>query len=142
MPKMPTVDFYDIDSVDASLFKIAIIAARHKGKWVYCRHARRHRWEFPAGHREAGETIVETANRELMEETGAIKYELTPIIAYSVGDKKLGYGLLSFAEVEEFGPIPDDEVEYIEFFDDVPDEMKSYEYLEIFRSKVRAFLGE
>lgn len=36
------------------------------------------------GHREDGEDILETAKRELYEETGAITFDITPICIYSV----------------------------------------------------------
>ena len=39
---------------------------------------------MPGGHREAGEDILETAKRELQEETGAIKFEIKPICVYLV----------------------------------------------------------
>ena len=42
---------------------------------------------MPGGHREAGEDILETAKRELQEETGAIKFEIKPICVYSVTGK-------------------------------------------------------
>ena len=55
--------------------KIAVVAARYEGKWLLCRHRDRDTWELPGGHREAGETIAETAMRELREETGATEAE-------------------------------------------------------------------
>lgn len=42
---------------------------------------------MPGGHREAGENILETAKRELQEETGATKFEIKPICVYSVTGK-------------------------------------------------------
>ncbi|MFR7445451.1 MAG: NUDIX domain-containing protein [Sellimonas intestinalis] len=41
-------------------------------------------YEVPGGHREAGETIDETARRELYEETGATDFDLFPVCVYSV----------------------------------------------------------
>ena len=35
---------------------------------------------MPGGHRAAGENILETAKRELQEETGAVKFEIKPIL--------------------------------------------------------------
>ena len=66
---MLEVKFYD--SVDDSLLKFAVIVSQSNGKWVFCKHKERDAYEVPGGHREAGESILETAKRELQEETGA-----------------------------------------------------------------------
>ena len=74
---MLEVKFYD--TVDDSLLKFAVIISQSNGKWVFCKHKERDTYEVPGGHREAGENILETAKRELQEETGAVKYEIKPI---------------------------------------------------------------
>ena len=48
---MPEVRFFD--AVDDSLFLYAIIVARYRGRWVFCRHRERTTYECPGGHREA-----------------------------------------------------------------------------------------
>ena len=60
---MIEVKFYD--TVDDSLLKFAVIVANYRGKWVFCKHKERDTYECPGGHREQGETILETAKREL-----------------------------------------------------------------------------
>ena len=65
-------------------------------------------WEIAGGHIEEGETSFEAAGRELMEETGAIKFNLDCIATYSVTiDGETGWGRLYIAKVFEIGPIPD-----------------------------------
>ncbi len=109
------VKFYD--TVDDSLFKYAVIAARFGGKWVFCKHKQRSTYECPGGHREPGEAIEDTAKRELWEETGAVKFDIKPVCAYSFSD----YGMLYFAEIYEFEELPDLEIERIEMFNNLPD---------------------
>jgi len=102
---MTEVKFYE--NADDSLLKFAVIAARADGKWVFCRHRDRTTYEFPGGHREPGEAILETARRELYEETGAMAFTLEPVCVYSVTapdnfDGKETFGLLCFAEITAF----------------------------------------
>lgn len=70
---MLEVKFYD--TVDDSLLKFAVIISQSNGKWVFCKHKERDTYEAPGGHREVGEDILETAKRELQEETGAIQFK-------------------------------------------------------------------
>ena len=56
---MVEVKFYD--KVEDSLLKFAVIIAKTEGKWIFCKHKERDTLEVPGGHREAGETILETA---------------------------------------------------------------------------------
>ena len=102
---MTEVRFYD--TVDDSLLKFAVIIACSKGRWVFCKHKERDTYEIPGGHREPGENILDTAKRELYEETGAVKYSIKPICVYSVTapnefDGVETFGGLYFADIEEF----------------------------------------
>ena len=58
---MTEVMFYD--QVADDLLKFAVILGRTQGKWVFCKHKERDTFEVPGGHREPGETILETAKR-------------------------------------------------------------------------------
>ncbi len=75
---MLEVCFYD--AADDSLLKFAVVIARTKGQWVFCKHKDRDTYEVPGGHRENSETIMETAKRELCEETGAIDFSIKPVV--------------------------------------------------------------
>ena len=76
------VRFYD--HVEDALLKFAVIIARTGGNWVFCKHRERDTYELPGGHREAGESILEAARRELYEETGALRFSMEPVCVYSV----------------------------------------------------------
>lgn len=105
---MLEVKFYD--RVDDTLLKFAVIISKTDGKWVFCKHKERDTYEVPGGHREAGESIFETAKRELKEETGATDFDIKPICVYSVKGKTRvneniddeTYGMLYIADIYSF----------------------------------------
>lgn len=95
---MVEVKFYD--TVDDVLLRFAVILSKHQGKWVFCKHRERNTYEVPGGHREAGETILDAAKRELREETGAVDFSIKPICVYSVKGKNR---ISEDVETETFG---------------------------------------
>ena len=123
---MLEVKFYD--SVDDSLLKFAVIISQSNGKWVFCKHKERDTYEVPGGYREDGENILETAKRELQEETGAVKFDIKPICVYSVTGKtrvndtgEETFGLLCFGEITEFSKELHSEMEKVVLMDELPD---------------------
>lgn len=123
---MLEVKFYD--TVDHSLLKFAVIIAQSNGKWVFCKHKQRNTYEVPGGHREAGEDILETAKRELQEETGATQFNIIPVCVYSVTGKNSvnetgeeTFGMLCFAEISEFSGKLDSEMEKVILMDKLPE---------------------
>lgn len=122
---MLEVKFYD--TVEDVLLKFAVIISKSSGQWVFCKHKERDTYEVPGGHREAGEDILETAKRELQEETGAIRFEMKPICVYSVTRKdsvndtgEESFGLLCFAEIIEFSGKLEYEIEKVVLMDELP----------------------
>lgn len=122
---MLAVRFYE--DVKDELLRFAVVIAKHDGKWVFCKHKERKTLECPGGHRETGEAIAETAKRELMEETGAVKFEIRPICVYSVTGKtrvnetgEESFGGLFYAEIASFGEIHS-EMEKIVLCDALPE---------------------
>ena len=117
-----SVNFYE--AVEDSLLKFAVIVAKTNGKWVFCKHKSRDTLEIPGGHREPNENIIDTAKRELIEETGAIDFDLKPICVYSVIEKdnfdgEETFGLLCYADIKSFGKI-NSEIERIIITDELP----------------------
>ena len=108
---MVEVNFYD--TIDDTLLDFAVIISKANGKWVFCKHKERDTFEVPGGHREAGERIIDTAKRELKEETGAVDFDIKPVCAYSVKGKtrvdeiieKETFGMLFIADIFSFEEI-------------------------------------
>lgn len=120
------IKFYD--NIDDALLKFAVIISKANGKWVFCKHKERDTYEAPGGHREKGELILDTAKRELREETGAIDFTIRPVCAYSVkGKTRINenisdemYGMLYIADIYSFEEIHS-EIEKIIFTDELVD---------------------
>ncbi len=121
---MVEVRFYD--NVDDALLKFAVIIARSNGKWVFCKHKKRNTYEIPGGHRETGEPVIETAHRELYEETGALEYSLTPVCVSSVTapdnfDGQETFGMLYYADIRRVEEELLSEIEKIVLTDELID---------------------
>ena len=79
------------------------------------------KWAWPGGFLKENETLEQTAQRELYEETGAKKFDLHPICIYSVDrENDKSYGQLYYADVYCFDDLPDYEIEKIKLFDSMP----------------------
>ncbi|SKB25808.1 8-oxo-dGTP diphosphatase [Acetoanaerobium noterae] len=139
------VKFYN--EINDKDLKFAVIMARYDNRWIFCKHKERETYEMPGGHREVDETIVDTAKRELQEETGAIEFEIQPISVYSVTGKNRvnsngneTFGMLFYAEVHSFKDTLEDEIEKIEFFSNLPSnltypEIQPYLYTKVIEIK-------
>lgn len=117
------VNFYE--QVEDEKLRFAVIISKTKGKWVFCKHKERNTYEVPGGHREPGETILQTAKRELQEETGAIDFNISPICVYSViaednFDGEESFGMLYFANIRTFEKELHSEIEKILITDKFP----------------------
>lgn len=121
---MTQVNFYD--AVADELLKFAVIISKSNEKWVFCKHKDRNTYEVPGGHREIGENILQTAERELYEETGATEFSIKPICVYSVVKNdnfngKETFGMLFYAEITAFEAELHSEIEKIILSDELID---------------------
>lgn len=121
------VKFYE-DAEDR-LLEFAVIISKYQGKWVFCKHKDRNTYEIPGGHREKNEDILNTAKRELYEETGATDFKIEKICVYSVIGKtrvnrsgKESFGMLYYADINELDKELHSEIEKVLFLDELPNE--------------------
>jgi len=66
---MLEVKFYELGSINESLYTRVVIVSKYNGKWIYCKHKDRNTWEIPGGHIEPGEDWLTAVKREMYEET-------------------------------------------------------------------------
>jgi 8-oxo-dGTP diphosphatase len=122
---MTEVKFFNASYTPDINLTYSVIAARYKYSWLYVRHHKRNTWEIPGGHIEEGETSDEAAERELMEETGAVDFKLECVATYSVlKGGETGFGRLYFAEIVKLGPVPDiSEIAEVKMMDSLPENL-------------------
>lgn len=119
----------DLGIVSDEELKFAVIVSKFNNKFVYVKHKERETWEIPGGHRELNEDINHAAERELKEETGAVKFNIKPICDYlcdySIERKKTdkSYGRLYYADIEELGKLPNLEIGEIQLFENMPENL-------------------
>lgn len=128
---MTEVKFYE--SVEDEKLQFAVIISKSQDKYVFCKHKDRDTWEVPGGHREPGENILETAKRELYEETGALEFDIEPVCAYSVlfsdnFEHRENFGMLFVAHIKVFEKELHSEIEKTALMEDWP---KRWTYPEI-----------
>lgn len=106
------IEFYN--EIDDKLLSFAVIISKSNNKWVLCKHKYRNTYEAPGGHREPNETILDTAKRELYEETGALNFTIKQISPYSTYDGvNKTFGMLYYADIASFENNLHNEIEKI-----------------------------
>ncbi|KRQ87118.1 putative 8-oxo-dGTP diphosphatase YtkD [Caloramator mitchellensis] len=121
---MYDIRFHEYDILKNNQLKYAIIMAKMDDKWIFVRHKDRTTWEIPGGHREENEHIEQAAERELIEETGAIDFTIKPVCIYSVKNEGIEtFGALFIAEVFKLGELPDFEIAEITLSKSLPDNL-------------------
>ena len=117
---MLEVQLFDLGYCDESEYTRVVCVSKYKGKHVFCYNSKREGWEIPGGHIEEGETWEEAAKREMYEEIGANKVELTPISVYKIST----FALLCYCEILEMEKLPEEyEMTEILLSDTLPDNL-------------------
>lgn len=102
-------------------YKYTVICTYYQGKWILSRHKKRDTWETQGGHIEDGESPLECAKRELIEESGIKDAELYPICDYwGFNRQACSNGMVFLAVVHSLGELPNSEMKEVKLFDTLP----------------------
>lgn len=103
-------------------YRYVVVLSRYEEQILLSRHKKRSTWETQGGHIEPGETPLESAKRELFEESGAVDFEMVPLCDYRAWDDQGGAnGVVFFADIHRLEPIPQSEMAETKRFDTLPD---------------------
>lgn len=118
------INYYDIGQVEDEKLEFAVIITFHNDKLVLVRHKERETWEVPGGHREKGEAINAAGARELVEETGAVIFDIQQVYDYSVTmNDNTRYGRIFLCKVQKLGELSESEIGEVRLFDSLPDNL-------------------
>ena len=130
---MLDVKIFNLGYVSEKEYTRVVCVSEYHGKWVFARNKNRNGWEIPGGHIEKGEDWLTAAKREMFEETGATKINVTPICVYKISS----YALLCYVEIEELGELPNFEMSEIGVFDDLPRDLTYPDTYKLFFETVK-----
>jgi 8-oxo-dGTP diphosphatase len=117
---MDTIMVFNVDEISNQQIDHSIIFATYLGKKIFVRKIGSKTWEIPGGRKEKEESIINCANRELFEETGATRYSILPIMVYR-NEKTNRVGLVCLSIISEICHIPEgSEIEEIKITNDIP----------------------
>ena len=129
-------------------YRFVVIFARYQDKWLYCRMKGADTWGTAGGRIEKStdgeytETPLEAAKRELYEETGALKFDITPAFDYSVSiPTESSNGQVFFATIHELGELPEYEMAEVGLFNSIPDKMRFPKILPVLYNTMQMWLS-
>ena len=104
-------------------YKYVVVLSEYQGKILLSRHKDRTTWETQGGHIEDGETPLESAKRELFEESGAVEYDIAPLCDYRAENEVTHHGangVVFKANIKKLENLPKSEMAEVKTFEQLP----------------------
>lgn len=121
-------------------YKYVAVCTFYNGKYVLSRHKLRSTWETQGGHIEENETPLDTAKRELFEESGIRDADIYPVCDYyGFNSKAHSNGVILIALAHSMGELPKYEMKEIGVFDELPEELTYPKATPIFFKKAKEY---
>lgn len=134
---MVDVKLYDLGYCSEEEYTRVVCVARYQGKYVFCYNKKREGYEIPGGHIEEGETWMDAIKREMYEEVGAVKIDVTPVCVYKINS----YALLCFGEILQIEELPKGyEMTAVLFSNSLPDHLTYPDTYRLFFETVKKFV--
>lgn len=121
-------------------YKYVAICTFYKGKYVLSKHKIRTTWETQGGHIEENESPLDTARRELFEESGIDDADIYSVCDYyGYNSERHSNGVVLVALAHSLGNLPKYEMKEVALFDTLPDELTYPNVTPIFFEKAKEF---
>ena len=104
-----------------SHYDLAIIISTYQSQLLLSRHKKSVNWELQGGPIQEGETFLTAAKRILVEESGAVTYNLQPLCDFVIDDEKKLEGICFMANIYDLGQLGDCEMKERKAFEELPE---------------------
>ena len=105
-------------------YKYVVVCSRYEEQWLFSKHRNRDTWETQGGHLENGETPMDTARRELYEESGVTEAGLYPVCDYyGYDDHGHANGVVFLAVIQRLGELPESEMSETQLCEQMPENL-------------------
>ena len=122
-------------------YKYVVVCSLYEGQYLLSRHRNRDTWETQGGHIEQGEAPIDTARRELYEESGVKDAEVIPLCDYcGYDDHGFANGVVFLAAVQQLGELPESEMLEAKVFAQLPENLTYPQVTPILMEKARQTL--
>ncbi len=129
---------YPLDSLNN--YKYVAVCTFYNGKYVLSKHKIRSTWETQGGHIEENEMPIDTARRELFEESGITDAEIYPVCDYyGYNSERHSNSVVFVALAHSMGELPKFEMKEVGIFDSLPDELTYPHVTPVFFEEAKKF---
>ncbi|NEU60446.1 NUDIX domain-containing protein [Paenibacillus sp. ALJ109b] len=135
------LDLSKYDELEQEI-QYVIMVTQFQEKYVIIHNLKRQGWEFPGGNREPDESVLRAAERELFEETGALRFMLEPFGIYQMNGT---FGMVYYANITKFRALslePNSEIGAMKMVDTLPEGMNFGDMFYSFLHQWKVYSGK